>query len=46
MLVPGDGEPETVVTTVQYVEDEKEEEKKASYQAALAESGLMTMILQ
>ena len=46
LLVPGDGEPETVVTTVQYVEDEKEEEKKASYQAALAESGLMTMILQ
>ncbi|HIQ82541.1 MAG TPA: hypothetical protein IAA52_05505 [Candidatus Pullichristensenella stercorigallinarum] len=46
LLVPGDGEPETVVTTVQYVEDEKEEEKEASYQAALAESGLMTMILQ
>lgn len=42
LLVPGDGEPETVVTTVQYVEDEKE----TSYQTALAESGLMTMILQ
>lgn len=34
------------MTTVQCVEDGKEEEKEDSYQAALAESGLMAMILQ
>ena len=46
LLVPGDGEPETIVTEAEYIEEGEEEEKETSYQAKLSESGLFVLILQ
>ena len=44
LLVPNDGEPETQVSTVQYIEETDTE--KARYEAPLMESGLFVMTLQ
>ena len=46
LLVPGDGEPGTIVTEAEYIEEGDEEEKETSYQAKLSESGLFVLILQ
>ena len=44
LLVPNDGEPETQVSTVQYIEETDTE--KARYEAPLMESGLFVLTLQ
>ena len=44
LLVPNDGEPETQVSTVQYIEETDTE--NARYEAPLMESGLFVMTLQ
>ena len=44
LLVPNDGEPETQVSTVQYIEATDTE--PACYEALLLESGLLVLALQ
>ena len=44
LLIPNDGEPETQVSTVQYIEATDTE--PACYEALLLESGLLVLALQ